>query len=221
MGGTVRRLWEGWALTISVSWVVWVLGFALLDGLAFGVAMARAHQPGLIFPGVVAVAVLAVITTLISLADAGLSPSGEDYGPVAGAVIGFVVLLVWLCLAWLVGVVVFSSLSGREENPGTGAVMLLLVASALGVGLGVALVKERRTMLILLAVPAVALLATVTSGKAYDSLPESARYLNELYWDLTYFLLVVVFGTPVILGAFVGRMWRLLVETARRKDEHR
>ena len=108
-------------------------------------------------------------------------------------------------VAWMLCVPVAAWLMGRDYYPlggegddggmGTSTESFLGVASVLGLALGVAMFKERRTGSILATVLTAALLATF------------ALLLSEVFnpfVDFVYF--AVVFGVPVAFGALLGAM---------------
>jgi hypothetical protein len=109
-------------------------------------------------------------------------------------------------LGWLSCVRVVAWLSGRdvEDSTPTRTMIVALGISALGLALGVAMAKQRRTGLILLAVVAAALLATLANGisvsdQEVDSSP-----------GVAFFLFMVVLGVPAYAGALLVAMGRRL-----------
>jgi hypothetical protein len=86
----------------------------------------------------------------------------------------------------------------------------LLATTALGLALGVAMARQRRTGLILLAVVTAALLATLALWIAV-----SDQDLDSFYPGLDFLFFMVVLGVPAYAGALLVAVWR---RRARSRD---
>jgi hypothetical protein len=115
-----------------------------------------------------------------------------------------------ICLGWLTCEVVFAWLiGGWDSSEGT----WLLMTSVPGLAFGLAIGREARASWIL-TVPLVALVTTVISTiSVYHAggEPDPA---------FAFPFIVVQLGAPVVAGAGVGAMWRLVVRLVARRSTH-
>jgi hypothetical protein len=112
--------------------------------------------------------------------------------------------------------VLLVALGELQVNPGAGTIILFFVTCALGLAMGVALAKERRTPWIVLAVPMAALLGTMVLGAGGAADQSSDGFEAGLVFEF----LVVILGFPVIAGALLGAMWRMVVRLVARRSTH-
>lgn len=131
-----------------------------------------------------------------------------------------------ICVAWMPCVAVAGWLLGRDDylygeegsdpSMGSSTHAMFLVASVLGLAIGVAMVVERRTRSILPTVLTAALLGAIALAVAS---PEQDLALGLLV--IGFFYLAVTLGVPVLAGALLGAVWRPALSLLHRRSAHR
>jgi hypothetical protein len=117
-------------------------------------------------------------------------------------------------LVWFICVLVWAWVSAHEamdSDPYTHSILFLVVTSALGAALGVALARQGRTRLIPLAVVPTALLAMFVASIAETDLAKASAeesYPAPIDAVLSFFFVAVLFAAPIYAGAFVWAIWR-------------
>jgi hypothetical protein len=108
-------------------------------------------------------------------------------------------------LLWLISVLVVAWNMANEEDAADQA---LLLATILGLTLGVVLVNQHHSGWIF-AVPAVAFLAALaTSALTPDWVTTRPRF--TVFAEQSFILYLVVLGGPVLASALVAAVWRLV-----------